>query len=521
MIQTGPVTLGKDVFVGEVTVLDIDTSMGDGAQLGHASSLHAGQAVPAGEHWHGSPAQPHRRWTTGRWSPPPAAPCAGPATPRCSCSTCWRSTCRWRSAAWTCCSTRSRSSPRCWTPRPLAVTSRGVLPRCPGHLARAVLRPLLARPVLHAHRPAVAQPGSSSRTRSTPCTASTTRSPHDRAHDQPQVLHRSSSVTAPTSSTTCAGWGTTSTTVRADRVELRPDGQARQPLPELGRQRNGGRRRAVDHQRRLLQHLLPGVPGVDRGAQLPREPHRLPLTGQDGRQLPARRRRSWSPSTGRSGRTWGCWARPASRSRERSSGTASSTDLATRGGAAPPPRRQEQAQPRHHGPVPAGRGGSSSSWSPCSAWPPRTSTPPSGAAVVALANVRILLFSVALLRPGRTCLHGVPASEAAVLLDLRRRLLAARALLEAGCRRLSPGLQRHAVQERDLADAGCPARQAGLRRRLQSGGEEPGDHRRRRHAQRGERGSSATRRRTAPSSPTASRSVPAAPSGSAPSSTTA
>ena len=41
-----------------MTVLDIGTSMGDGAQLGHASSLHTGQAVPAGERWHGSPAQP-------------------------------------------------------------------------------------------------------------------------------------------------------------------------------------------------------------------------------------------------------------------------------------------------------------------------------------------------------------------------------------------------------------------------------------------------------------------------------
>ena len=56
-IQTGPVTLGQDVFVGEKTVLDIGTSMGDGAQLGHASALHSGQAVPAGERWHGSPAQ--------------------------------------------------------------------------------------------------------------------------------------------------------------------------------------------------------------------------------------------------------------------------------------------------------------------------------------------------------------------------------------------------------------------------------------------------------------------------------
>ena len=56
-IQTGAVTLGRDVFVGEKTVLDIDTSMGDGAQLGHTSALHSGQAVPAGERWHGSPAQ--------------------------------------------------------------------------------------------------------------------------------------------------------------------------------------------------------------------------------------------------------------------------------------------------------------------------------------------------------------------------------------------------------------------------------------------------------------------------------
>ena len=56
-IEIGPVTLGQDVFVGEAAVLDINTSMGDGAQLGHASSLQSGQSVPAGERWHGSPAQ--------------------------------------------------------------------------------------------------------------------------------------------------------------------------------------------------------------------------------------------------------------------------------------------------------------------------------------------------------------------------------------------------------------------------------------------------------------------------------
>jgi non-ribosomal peptide synthetase-like protein len=56
LIQTGAVTIGKNVLVSEATVLDIGTSLGDGAQLGHASSLHTGQAVPAGERWHGSPA---------------------------------------------------------------------------------------------------------------------------------------------------------------------------------------------------------------------------------------------------------------------------------------------------------------------------------------------------------------------------------------------------------------------------------------------------------------------------------
>ena len=56
-IQIGSVTLGDNVYVGEAAVIDINTSMGDGAQLGRASSLHSGQAVPAGEVWDGTPAQ--------------------------------------------------------------------------------------------------------------------------------------------------------------------------------------------------------------------------------------------------------------------------------------------------------------------------------------------------------------------------------------------------------------------------------------------------------------------------------
>ena len=58
VIRTGPVTLGQRVFVGEHSVLDIDTSMGDDSQLGHASTLNRGQAVPAGERWHGTPGEP-------------------------------------------------------------------------------------------------------------------------------------------------------------------------------------------------------------------------------------------------------------------------------------------------------------------------------------------------------------------------------------------------------------------------------------------------------------------------------
>jgi non-ribosomal peptide synthetase-like protein len=56
-IEIGPVTIGRDAYIGETTVLDIETSIGDGAQVGHSSALLSGQSVPVGERWHGSPAQ--------------------------------------------------------------------------------------------------------------------------------------------------------------------------------------------------------------------------------------------------------------------------------------------------------------------------------------------------------------------------------------------------------------------------------------------------------------------------------
>lgn len=56
-IYTGPIAIGNDAVVGEASVLDIDTAIGNGGQLGHASSLQSGQRVPAGKRYHGSPAQ--------------------------------------------------------------------------------------------------------------------------------------------------------------------------------------------------------------------------------------------------------------------------------------------------------------------------------------------------------------------------------------------------------------------------------------------------------------------------------
>jgi amino acid adenylation domain-containing protein len=59
-IRTGRISIGADAIVGEASVLDIDTGLGDSAQLGHASALHAGATVPAGRRYHGCPAEEAR-----------------------------------------------------------------------------------------------------------------------------------------------------------------------------------------------------------------------------------------------------------------------------------------------------------------------------------------------------------------------------------------------------------------------------------------------------------------------------
>ena len=184
-----PVTLGKDVFVGETTVLDIETSLGDGAQLGHASSLHTGQAVPAGERWHGSPAQPTE--VDYRTVEPDRLRhlAKGRPTASCSCCTCCWCTCRWPSAASSCCSPRSRSSPRCWTPAPLALTSWTFYRDALAISFVLFFGSPARRLALRGHRPARAQPRHQAGQGLPAVRLPLLGPPDDRADHQHEVLH--------------------------------------------------------------------------------------------------------------------------------------------------------------------------------------------------------------------------------------------------------------------------------------------------------------------------------------------
>ncbi len=56
-IQIGSVSIGSNAFVGEASIIDINSAMEDNTQLAHVSSLQPGQVVPAGKRYHGSPAE--------------------------------------------------------------------------------------------------------------------------------------------------------------------------------------------------------------------------------------------------------------------------------------------------------------------------------------------------------------------------------------------------------------------------------------------------------------------------------
>ncbi|HZZ60068.1 MAG TPA: Pls/PosA family non-ribosomal peptide synthetase [Roseiarcus sp.] len=56
-IHMGEIRIGRNAYVGEQSVLDISSAIGDFGQLGHASSLQSGQRVPEGKRYAGSPAE--------------------------------------------------------------------------------------------------------------------------------------------------------------------------------------------------------------------------------------------------------------------------------------------------------------------------------------------------------------------------------------------------------------------------------------------------------------------------------
>ncbi len=56
-IHTGPVTIGNNAFVGDSSVIEINTVMEDDTQLAQVSSLQSGQMIPKGKRYHGSPAE--------------------------------------------------------------------------------------------------------------------------------------------------------------------------------------------------------------------------------------------------------------------------------------------------------------------------------------------------------------------------------------------------------------------------------------------------------------------------------
>ncbi|KUO65114.1 MAG: hypothetical protein APF80_10975 [Alphaproteobacteria bacterium BRH_c36] len=57
IIQIGSVKIGNDSFVGIGSLVDIETRIGNGAQLGHSSTLQACQVIPDGARFHGTPAE--------------------------------------------------------------------------------------------------------------------------------------------------------------------------------------------------------------------------------------------------------------------------------------------------------------------------------------------------------------------------------------------------------------------------------------------------------------------------------
>jgi len=284
LIQTGPVHIGRDAIVGEATVLDIGSSVGEGAQLGHASSLHAGQAVPYGQRWHGSPAEP----TSLTYRRVRGAGCSG-----------------LRKAAYSVVQLLLLLG----VVLPLGISSLILLVSLVPQLAAllgegppaaltwtfyrdalvlstalfigALLFGLSVMIIVPRLLRVLVRPNKVYRLYGISYWAHRTIGRLTNSKFFLQVFGDTRSCWLLAGARLRPGTG------RADRVELWHRGCTRQPVPERGRPGIRGRRRADVSECRLLEHLVPGGPSGDRGKQLPRQQHLLPGPGPHGRRLPA------------------------------------------------------------------------------------------------------------------------------------------------------------------------------------------------------------------------------------------
>ena len=285
-IQTGRVTIGRNVFIGEKTVLDINTSMGDVSQLGHTSALHSGQRVRTGERWHGSPAlrtdvnylrassKPCGRWRRFRFSAVTllcvffvtlplleggtfalltAVPSLGKVlNPGMGAVT---TLALYRDALFI-------SLVLFFGSVLLGLVFVATVPR----LLSVFIKPCAVYPLFgfrdRIHRAIVRMTGAKFFTHLFGDSSYITSYLRWLGYDQGQVVQ--------------------------NRVELRPRHPPGEPVHEHHRQRDDGRRRPGAHELRRVGHVVPRLAGVHRGGQLLREQHRLPGRRPGRQQLPDR-----------------------------------------------------------------------------------------------------------------------------------------------------------------------------------------------------------------------------------------
>ena len=291
---------------------------------------------------------------------------------------------------------------------------------------------------------------SSNRAGSIRCTASSTRCSGSSSIGFEQLGSSTRcSATARRSCATCRPLGYQLGAGRADRLQLRDGGQARDAHAQRRRHRDDGLRRPVHHERRVLQHARSAwcPPSIGERNFLGND-IAYPAGGRTGDNCLLATKAMIPIAVPIRARASGCSARPASRSPARSTATTSSTIS------------------------PAGRNGGA-------AWPPRTGTTPSRWACTWLVRYALRrrpragrlrpvrhrepaglgghsrlrscstsLFTLVYFVLVERAVTQVPPAPAAVLLDLPGYVLAPRALLEGAVDRLFPDLQRHAVQER-------------------------------------------------------------------------